>query len=683
MPTRPLVAAAAAALAALAAAPAASAFDKSTITQPGDGAYFVADDLEGPAFQVNGTVTSPGASPDKADLVCERGTSETSNPIAQDVDVSSGAFSIILDPEDLRLGTCRLLMVPDGTNLDTANLSKYSGPHVTTDFRLTFRTAPDDASANLLIDYYYAQQQKGGIFDYDSLNSCGVCDLTLFDPVARRHSEFVFWGNGFIPQVIAAPYNRSGIRIDGRNAWTSYGAASMTVSGASGNGAKEFTGVPELTFVATGTGRGEDLTLTERARFVVCEGSGDLPVSKAGCKSWKDGGVAYERVIKQTREGTLALVQDDFTSTDGAAHAVDVDWREAFRPTAPVQGSYQFPWTGDAYGQYGGGAKVPPPPGDGPFSIFTKTNKDGPDGDFQWPQGLIMFDRAAGEIFWTDSTHFNVPMSLALPASGAAVRVRQAYAGAKSRAELVELQSSAQDRWSPPTVAITSPADGTRTTDREVEVRGTASDDKGVASLTLNGQSLPVAADGTWSGRVALASGANTITAVARDAAGNEASDRRGVFVEEPRVCCAPPPLQDVVAPVLGALSMTNRTFAVARGATAISAGAKRGTRVRYTLSEPATVAFAIARETKGRRVGRKCRRTTAANRRRRPCTRIVRAGRTLIRQSPAGPSALRFTGRIGRRALRPGRHRMAIVASDRAGNRSRPARLRFRIVRP
>jgi hypothetical protein len=42
----------------------------------------------------------------------------------------------------------------------------------------------------------------------------------------------------------------------------------------------------------------------------------------------------------------------------------------------------------------------------------------------------------------------------------------------------------------------------------------------------------------------------------------------------------------------------------------------------------------------------------------------------------------VRFSGRLGRRSLRIGPHRATIVATDPAGNRSRPVRLAFTIVR-
>ena len=54
----------------------------------------------------------------------------------------------------------------------------------------------------------------------------------------------------------------------------------------------------------------------------------------------------------------------------------------------------------------------------------------------------------------------------------------------------------------------------------------------------------------------------------------------------------------------------------------------------------------------------------------------------TLKRMGTQGQNSVRFTGRIGRRALRAGRYRAVIRATDAAGNRSAPSLTRFRIVR-
>ncbi|HEX6652858.1 MAG TPA: hypothetical protein VF072_08955 [Thermoleophilaceae bacterium] len=50
--------------------------------------------------------------------------------------------------------------------------------------------------------------------------------------------------------------------------------------------------------------------------------------------------------------------------------------------------------------------------------------------------------------------------------------------------------------------------------------------------------------------------------------------------------------------------------------------------------------------------------------------------------RSKAGANRRRFSGRIGRKRLKPGRYRATLVARDPAGNASHPKRLKFRIVR-
>ena len=71
----------------------------------------------------------------------------------------------------------------------------------------------------------------------------------------------------------------------------------------------------------------------------------------------------------------------------------------------------------------------------------------------------------------------------------------------------------------------------------------------------------------------------------------------------------------------------------------------------------------------------------TRSNRRRAKCTRWVRVAR-FAQQGVAGANRKPFGGRIGRRTLKPGRHRAVLVATDAAGNRSASKRLTFRIVR-
>jgi hypothetical protein len=138
----------------------------------------------------------------------------------------------------------------------------------------------------------------------------------------------------------------------------------------------------------------------------------------------------------------------------------------------------------------------------------------------------------------------------------------------------------------------------------------------------------------------------------------------------------------DTIDPLLSELSMTNRRFRVDPAAAARKRRrAPVGTRFRYTLSEPAGIGVMIDRLVPGRRVGGKCRKVTRRNRARRKCKRFRRAGR-LAYDGVLGRNSSPFSGRIGRRKMRPGRFRATFAAIDKAGNASGPSRIRFRIVR-
>ena len=119
-------------------------------------------------------------------------------------------------------------------------------------------------------------------------------------------------------------------------------------------------------------------------------------------------------------------------------------------------------------------------------------------------------------------------------------------------------------------------------------------------------------------------------------------------------------PAADTQAPLISSFRSTRSAFAVARAATPTAARARRGTILRYTLSENARVTIKVKRRSGNR----------------------YRTVGTLRRGGLEGGNRIRFTGRIGRRALRAGRYRAVIRATDAAGNRSAPSLTRFRIVR-
>jgi subtilisin-like proprotein convertase family protein len=143
-------------------------------------------------------------------------------------------------------------------------------------------------------------------------------------------------------------------------------------------------------------------------------------------------------------------------------------------------------------------------------------------------------------------------------------------------------------------------------------------------------------------------------------------------------------PSADTSAPIFtGRASANPAAFEIKKSGKAETpvSGAKKGTTFRYSLSEAAAVTFTIQRKLKGRKVGRKCKKPTRRNRSRRRCARYKRAG-AFRQQAVAGRNSKAFSGRIGRKSLRPGRYRALLVATDATGNKSKSAKVAFRVLK-
>jgi hypothetical protein len=141
----------------------------------------------------------------------------------------------------------------------------------------------------------------------------------------------------------------------------------------------------------------------------------------------------------------------------------------------------------------------------------------------------------------------------------------------------------------------------------------------------------------------------------------------------------------------MSALSASARTFRVGPGATpangsATAAAAKkkrppRGTTLTLRVSEAARVKFEVLIKGKGRKVGKKCVKATRKNRKRKRCTLLTRKG-VFTRSAPAGRSKVKWSGRIGRRALKRGSYVLRATPTDAAGNTGNTRSVSFKIVR-
>ncbi|MEA2444057.1 MAG: hypothetical protein QOJ12_1349, partial [Thermoleophilales bacterium] len=123
----------------------------------------------------------------------------------------------------------------------------------------------------------------------------------------------------------------------------------------------------------------------------------------------------------------------------------------------------------------------------------------------------------------------------------------------------------------------------------------------------------------------------------------------------------------DGLAPVLSGTGLTPRRF---------PAGA-RNVRLRFTLSEPASVAVQIGRELPGRRSGRRCLAPSQRRARAPRCTRLV-TQRSLTLAGANGSNSVRFDAR----GLKPGSYRATLVPTDAAGNRGAGTTIRFVVAR-
>src|SRR5206468_13107338 len=108
----------------------------------------------------------------------------------------------------------------------------------------------------------------------------------------------------------------------------------------------------------------------------------------------------------------------------------------------------------------------------------------------------------------------------------------------------------------------------------------------------------------------------------------------------------------DLFPPVLSGLALRPAKFQV---------GSKRGTRVSFRLSEPATVELRVLRVVGPRRPP---------------------LSGTIERPATAGTNFVKFAGRIGGRDLKPGRYVLMATADDEAGNVAFQApRARFTVL--
>lgn len=228
----------------------------------------------------------------------------------------------------------------------------------------------------------------------------------------------------------------------------------------------------------------------------------------------------------------------------------------------------------------------------------------------------------------------------------------------------------------PPSLSTTVPATGVAAT--SVAMTATTTDARGSSEVTWDFGDGSTATGSSVAHAFAQA-GTYAVKATGTDDVGNATSETRQITIATAGGGVSPP---DTTKPAISSLSLAPVTFRVATGATAVTAAKKRapkGTKVAVAVSEPSLVVMKLARLVRGAPRGGKCKAGAKPRKGQRRCTARVSAGE--LSRAVAGSLTFAFTGRLGTKALKPGRYLMRATATDAAGNASAAKSAAFRIV--
>jgi hypothetical protein len=107
-----------------------------------------------------------------------------------------------------------------------------------------------------------------------------------------------------------------------------------------------------------------------------------------------------------------------------------------------------------------------------------------------------------------------------------------------------------------------------------------------------------------------------------------------------------------------------------------------KSTKVSYKVTEKAYVDMFAQRPAKGRMQSGECRKPSAKNKKGKKCTRWARATQTIPSSGRRTSGSFKFTGRVAASKIGPGKYRLIARAFDKAGGKSPPVTVKFKIKR-
>lgn len=387
----------AALVAALALAAPAGAAVRTTVTAPADGFATTVSgsgDARGPHFTARGSSSLRAGM--TVTLACAA-RSGAATPIGTTVTGAGGGWSLEVGGADAPFprGSCHLRALPAHPGPD---LSRYAGPRISVTQLVSWR------SAGGLYDAGFWASHARAYVDAFSAGDCGLCDMALEDPASARRSRFLFYGNGALPGDERARYGseRAFLRIDGHDARLP--ASAHAVAG----------DAPPLALQAIDPGRLDTLEPAVRCT--------------SDCRAITGTGLVLARTLRVIGDGTRVRITDSWRSSDGAAHALEVDYEQVQAGDAL---EYRASWGRGAFAAAPPGAELRPP-GTGPVSLLMRSAA-APRGSFDRPAGAITFDPAPAALrFAGAGGSAFVARYRATVEPGRPVVITQAYALARS-----------------------------------------------------------------------------------------------------------------------------------------------------------------------------------------------------------------------------------------------------------
>jgi hypothetical protein len=464
-------------------------------------------------------VTSSDVTTVDVDCILNSVTGPSVQTLSAAVPVTGGSFSTIaaLSP----MSNCRLRAIPSGVDARNDYIGSYAGPI------LYMNGAVYSTAGSTTYGFIVLGEQGDGLAAADDAAQCGPALSSTIEPPGMQVIGTSAQDCAFaLPSanVTGGGTTATAIKVDGHNAYLPFSVHSFL------NNAPQSLGLPQPALAVTLTRSPVgDVTVVESAPLKRCSVDDTYPPTPTSCPSLVNTGVTFTRKLNLFRGDHQIRVRDAFTSSDGDAHPINLQYEGSITPPPSGAVGYRFPGGSSTFHKValnqvvtGLGTKA--------GTMFGRSDLDSLDGDPQADTLGLTWSRAPQEVLFSGSNanFFALPYSLRAPANGTA-HLGFAYSkrvdtnGAKTLAAI-----AVNEMVSTPTIG--SPSNGAVIAGQTITVKG---------SVTLGANGLPTnvlvnghaahltkvsATKVTYSVSFKESLGKHTIKVTAKDVAGNTRS---------------------------------------------------------------------------------------------------------------------------------------------------------------